>query len=238
MPPIRGRAVPPQAAAQKPVEQKSEKKPPQATPLSESKRDQHAIWEDGEAVLVGPQLPDHTNAIFVPAHAFGGAKEGYVFKKGDKGLGYYLDTRKPSTVAEGVGGKGSHRKHAYEYFSEWDRFDVEGELRKLDAEQPEAGGNPAGASCDDGLPSGLTPEMLRDMPKVEVERRALNEKEKGNEYYKVGEYHKAIVCYAHSLRLDPNNAAVYANRAMCNLKLRRYKLAISDSDAAIQLDDG
>ena len=65
------------------------------------------------------------------------------------------------------------------------------------------------------------------------ERRALNEKDKGNEAYKAGEYKTAVVHYTHSLRLQQNNHVVYANRGMCYLKLKQYRQALADSTAAI-----
>jgi len=34
--------------------------------------------------------PD-SNEQFIPTSQFGGRKDGYVFKSGDEGLGYYLD---------------------------------------------------------------------------------------------------------------------------------------------------
>ena len=90
---------------------------------------------------------------------------------------------------------------------------------------------------NDGLPPDLTAAMLAVMPAVEVERRAMNEKDKGNEAYKAGEYKTATTHYTHSLRLQQNNAVVYANRGMCYLKLKQYRQALADSTAAVQIDD-
>ena len=54
----------------------------------------------------------------------------------------------------------------------------------------------------------------------------------------MGEFAEALRCYTHSLRLTSSHAVVYANRAMCQLKLKRYRLAVADCDAAIAIDDG
>ena len=169
-----------------------------------------------------------------------------------------------AAAARTKGTKGTaHRKHAYEYFSEWDKFDVDGELAKIDeasAEQTAVTGSDAAATAtdaaasreattatrvppsseadDEGLPPGMTSDTLASMPRVEVERRALHEKSKGNDHYRTGDYVSAAAAYTHSLRLDPANAVVYANRAMCALKQKRYALALNDSSAAIELDDG
>ena len=51
----------------------------------------------------------------------------------------------------------------------------------------------------------------------------MNEKAKGNEHYKAGEYRPAIQAYTHALRLQQNNAVVHANRGMCHLKLKQYR---------------
>eukprot|EP00962_Isochrysis_galbana_P036337 scaffold12545_cov90-Isochrysis_galbana.AAC.2 len=233
--PIRGK----EGVRRPPPDPPLQKKLPAAEALPPPLKDSAAIWDDDEAASVGPPFRAGPAAppAFIASPAFAGARPGYVYQSGSLGVGYYADG---AVAQDRVGGKSSHRKHAYEYFSEWDRFDVDGELEKLDKESDAGGssGGGGGAGEHDGLPSGLTAEMLRDMPKVEVERRALNEKAKGNEYYKAGDYNRAVRCYTHALRLDGTNAAVFANRAVCNLKLRRYKLAVSDSDAAIQLDDG
>ena len=56
----------------------------------------------GLAILVGiyfymqrknkkPYIPTPRDKSFVPSDKFAGAKNGYVYKMDDKGLGYYLD---------------------------------------------------------------------------------------------------------------------------------------------------
>ena len=132
-------------------------------------------------------------------------------------------------------GKPRHRKHAYEYFSEWDRYDVDGELERLE-DAPDAA--PEAAKEEEGLPPGFTAAEVKKLPAVEIERRALNEKAKGNEQYKAGEYRLAIQSYTHSLRLQQNNAVVYANRGMCHLKIKQFRAALADCTAAVQIDDG
>ena len=69
-----------------------------------------------------------------------------------------------------------------------------------------------------------------------MERRALDEKAKGNEQYKAGEYRPAIQSYTTALRLQQNNAVVHANRGMCHLKLKQYRQALADCTAAVQID--
>lgn len=45
---------------------------------------------------------------------------------------------------------------------------------------------------------------------------------KGNALFKEGKYEAAINCYTTGIQLDPSNAVLSANRAMCLLKLKRY----------------
>ncbi|KAJ1619573.1 hypothetical protein T492DRAFT_890135, partial [Pavlovales sp. CCMP2436] len=88
--------------------------------------------------------------------------------------------------AEGAD-RGKHRKHAYENFSEWDKYDVSKELASLDAD-----GAAAAATRDEGstleLIAGLT---MSDIVKLPTERRlalAIDEKTKGNECFAAKEW--------------------------------------------------
>ena len=45
---------------------------------------------------------------------------------------------------------------------------------------------------------------------------------KGNTLFKEGKFESAINCYTTGIQLDPTNAVLPANRAMCLLKLKRY----------------
>ena len=103
--------------------------------------------------------------------------------------------------------KGKHRKHAYEYFNEWDRFDVDKELSKMDADEAAAAAAASGGQSAE-LIAGLLPS---EVPKLPEERRlalALDEKTKGNESFHAREWQRAIRHYTHSLILDQSSAAV------------------------------
>ena len=63
-----------------------------------------------------------------------------------------------------------------------------------------------------------------------------NEKNKGNESFRVGESEAAVAHYSRSLALDPSNAVVWANRAMAYIRQELFDLAEADSAAAILLD--
>lgn len=62
------------------------------------------------------------------------------------------------------------------------------------------------------------------------------ERAKGNEFYKAGETERAIECYTNALKAYTADAASYANRALCKLKLRQYQGVIQDANKAIEID--
>jgi hypothetical protein len=50
---------------------------------------------------------------------------------------------------------------------------------------------------------------------VDLDHRADEEKEKGNIFFKKGQYTLAIECYSRSLEISPTRASILANRALC-----------------------
>ncbi|KAI3839867.1 hypothetical protein MKW98_010172 [Papaver atlanticum] len=65
---------------------------------------------------------------------------------------------------------------------------------------------------------------------------ATSEKELGNQYFKQKKFEQAIDCYSRSIALSPT-AVAFANRAMANLKIKRYEEAENDCTEALNLDD-
>ncbi|KAI8778922.1 RNA polymerase II-associated protein 3 X1 [Biomphalaria glabrata] len=59
------------------------------------------------------------------------------------------------------------------------------------------------------------------------------EKNKGNEFYKLGQLEQAIEAYSKGLRLDPTNSLLLTNRAQAFLKLNKY--AECESDCTLSL---
>ena len=62
---------------------------------------------------------------------------------------------------------------------------------------------------------------------------ARREREKGNELFRAREYSSAVDAYALALALDPACVAARSNRAAANMKLRRWRDAVADCDAAL-----
>ncbi|CAJ1977849.1 unnamed protein product [Sphenostylis stenocarpa] len=65
---------------------------------------------------------------------------------------------------------------------------------------------------------------------------AASEKDLGNEFFKQKKFKEATDCYSRSIALSPT-AVAYANRAMANIKLRRFQEAEDDCTEALNLDD-
>jgi tetratricopeptide (TPR) repeat protein len=201
--------APPKAKA------KAAKAPPAAPKASPAADDDAAIWDEDEVASLPAAKPP-------PAAAAAKA----------------APSTKPAAASKSEEVKPRQRKHAYEYFNQWDRYDVDAEVAKLeDAKAKAEEEEDAVPSRNDGLPPDLTAAALEKMAPIEIERRALNEKTKGNEAYKAGEFKEAVKAYTHSLRLMQDNAVVYANRGMCHLKLKQYRQTLADCTAAIQIDD-
>lgn len=62
-------------------------------------------------------------------------------------------------------------------------------------------------------------------------------KDKGNEFFKKGNYVGAINAYTSALVLDSSIPMVYSNRAACHLSLKQYRECIQDSSNALELYD-
>ncbi|MEZ5898536.1 MAG: peptidylprolyl isomerase [Hyphomicrobiaceae bacterium] len=59
---------------------------------------------------------------------------------------------------------------------------------------------------------------------------------RGAAYFNKGDYEKAVADYTQALRFDPKNADAYRNRAIANLRQKKYELAIADLDKTIAIE--
>ncbi|XP_016931315.3 E3 ubiquitin-protein ligase CHIP-like [Drosophila suzukii] len=61
-------------------------------------------------------------------------------------------------------------------------------------------------------------------------------KEQGNGLFAARKYDDAINCYSKAIIKNPTNATYFTNRALCNLKLKRWELCCQDCRRALDID--
>ncbi|XP_061850945.1 sperm-associated antigen 1 [Colius striatus] len=62
-------------------------------------------------------------------------------------------------------------------------------------------------------------------------------KKEGNDFVKMGKYEEAVNKYSECMKLNPEECAIYTNRALCYLKLYKYEEAKQDCDHVLQIED-
>lgn len=60
-------------------------------------------------------------------------------------------------------------------------------------------------------------------------------KDRGNEFFKAGNYLKAAALYTQAIKLDPSNPTLYSNRAAAFLQLVKLNKALADAETTISL---
>lgn len=60
-------------------------------------------------------------------------------------------------------------------------------------------------------------------------------KEKGNEFFKKGDYERAIENYTYATEMDPKNHIFMTNRSLCYASMKNWSKSLRDADKAIAL---
>jgi len=134
-----------------------------------------------------------------------------------------LKKKKKETPATSVG---KTNKISGFDFKAWDKFDVDAALEEIDQE-------------DEKKKVDTSSSEYETDEEWEIERKkylASQEKDKGNEFLKKGDYDKAIEHYSKGIQYDPTNAIISANRAMALLKQQKFAAAEFDCTTSITLD--
>ncbi|NWU97994.1 RPAP3 protein, partial [Upupa epops] len=111
---------------------------------------------------------------------------------------------------------------SYDYEA-WGKLDVDKILEELDKE--------------DSTHDSVSPESDSEEDGIHIDaERSLAEKEKGNKYFKQGNYDEAIKCYTRGMHYDPYNPVLPTNRASAFYRMKKFSVAESDCSLALALD--
>nr|XP_056702260.1 RNA polymerase II-associated protein 3 isoform X2 [Euleptes europaea] len=111
---------------------------------------------------------------------------------------------------------------SYDYEA-WGKLDVDKILEELDKQD----------STHDSM--SLESDSEEDGIHIDTEK-ALAEKEKGNNYFKQGNYDAAIECYTKGMNADPYNPVLPTNRASSFFRMKKYSVAESDCNLALAIN--
>ncbi|NXC03503.1 RPAP3 protein, partial [Orthonyx spaldingii] len=138
-----------------------------------------------------------------------------VFKKKKKSK-----NKVPSKITSEENKKNKIKSYDYEA---WGRLDVDKILEELDKE--------------DSTHDSVSPESDSEEDGIRIDaEKALAEKEKGNNYFKQGNFDEAIKCYTRGMHSDPYNPVLPTNRASAFYRMKKFSVAESDCNLALALD--
>ncbi|XP_066039242.1 RNA polymerase II-associated protein 3 [Chamaea fasciata] len=126
----------------------------------------------------------------------------------------------PSKITSEENKKNKIKSYDYEA---WGKLDVDKILEELDKE--------------DSTHDSVSPESDSEEDGIHVDaEKALAEKEKGNNYFKQGNFDEAIQCYTRGMHSDPYNPVLPTNRASAFYRMKKFSVAESDCNLALALD--
>ncbi|XP_054707588.1 RNA polymerase II-associated protein 3-like [Uloborus diversus] len=110
-------------------------------------------------------------------------------------------------------------------YQAWDKFDVDKEVKKIEGDVNEE---------NDQLSPSDNSENEEEVNKKK--QLAILNKDKGNDFFKKGNYDSAINCYTTGMQLDPENPLLSANRAMAFIKKEQFQAAENDCTLCLSID--
>ncbi|KFO81262.1 RNA polymerase II-associated protein 3, partial [Cuculus canorus] len=126
----------------------------------------------------------------------------------------------PSKITSEENKKNKIKSYDYEA---WGKLDVDKILEELDKE--------------DSTHDSVSPESDSEEDGIRIDaEKALAEKEKGNHYFKQGNFDEAIKCYTRGMHSDPYNPVLPTNRASAFYRMKKFSVAESDCNLALALD--
>ncbi|NXJ93341.1 RPAP3 protein, partial [Corythaixoides concolor] len=126
----------------------------------------------------------------------------------------------PSKITTEENKKNKIKSYDYEA---WGKLDVDKILEELDKE--------------DSTHDSVSPESDSEEDGIRIDAaKALAEKEKGNNYFKQGNFDEAIKCYTRGMHSDPYNPVLPTNRASAFYRMKKFSVAESDCNLALALD--
>uniref|UniRef100_A0A8D0L6A9 RNA polymerase II-associated protein 3 n=1 Tax=Sphenodon punctatus TaxID=8508 RepID=A0A8D0L6A9_SPHPU len=129
-------------------------------------------------------------------------------------------TKTPSKKTTEENKKNKIKSYDYEA---WGKLDVDRILEELDK--------------GDSTHDSVSPESDSEEDGIHIDtKKALAEKEKGNNYFKQGNYNEAIECYTKGMNADPYNPVLPTNRASAFYRMKKYAVAESDCNLALALN--
>ncbi|KAJ3025376.1 UNVERIFIED_CONTAM: RNA polymerase II-associated protein 3 [Siphonaria sp. JEL0065] len=119
-------------------------------------------------------------------------------------------------------------------YKAWDKFD-NAEVSKI--EQASASDS-AKSVASTAMAFSAKDATIESLQQLELRlENSLLEKEKGNAYFKKGDYKKAVKCYSRSIKLNPEGSVVVlGNRAMTYLKLNEFQAAEADCTTVLEIE--
>ncbi|XP_069676526.1 RNA polymerase II-associated protein 3 isoform X2 [Periplaneta americana] len=152
-----------------------------------------------------------------------------------------INKTEPSLSDKQEPGPSKVKRAAPRNYSDWDKFDVDKELLKMELEEERRKEQAIKKKKQQEKEEKKKDNKKEETPvtgnlsATEKEFMATNEKDRGNEYFRSGDYEQAVKHYSTSIALCPTPAA-YNNRAIAHLKLHNYNAALADCNQVLEAE--